>query len=196
MTDILDRHRPSRRPRARLSIAHASCRRSGSAETADSTFGWTVRRVLTRTADGAGTALVLSLAWRVYRRLTEKRHRMQASRVCLRAAPRVPGGWQMDVTNNSDQPVHAALVRPVRIRTERSVRSAWLTRETTLTVEHPITIDRTLWPGSAAPIAATASDEMPVLYFSTGQGRSWVRDMHGHLRSIACVHEQVSGRWS
>ncbi|MFE7203404.1 hypothetical protein ACFU8R_24365 [Pseudonocardia alni] len=100
------------------------------------------------------------------------------------------------MTNDSDQPVRAALVRPVCIRAERSCRTAWLSREVTLTVEYPITVDRTLWPGSSISIAATAFDEMPVLYFSNPQGHSWVRDVHGHLSAIARVQDQVSGRWS
>ncbi|WP_143105624.1 hypothetical protein [Pseudonocardia ammonioxydans] len=152
---------------------------------------------MTRTVGSAGAALAFFLAWHLSRRQTIRRHHAQASRVHLRASPTDPGQGrgQLEVTNDSDEAVHAALVRPIRIRTERSRRTAWLSR-TTLTVERPITVDRTLWPGSSISIAVTAFDEMPVLYFSNAQGRSWVRDVHGHLSAIARVQDQVSGRWS
>lgn len=102
----------------------------------------------------------------------------------------------MEVANESDQPVHVALVRPVRIRAERSRRTAWLAREVTLTVEEPVTVGKTLWPGSSIPIVGTGLDEMPVLYFRNAHGYSWVRDARGHLREIDRVQERVSGRWS
>lgn len=196
MFDILDRHRSSRAPRARLGITRGSWGRSGSPEAADGTGEWTIRHRATRTVGAAGSVLAFFLAWRLSRRQTIRRHRAQASRIRLRALPTDPGRGQLEVTNDSDEPVHAALVRPVRIRTERSRRTAWLSRATTLTVEHPITVDRTLWPGSSISIAATTFDEMPVLYFSNTQGRSWVRDVHGHLRAIARVQDQVAGRRS
>ncbi|MBP2371430.1 hypothetical protein [Pseudonocardia parietis] len=194
MTDILDRNRSSRAARAGLGIARGRGGRSGDSEEAG-TGEWVVRHRVMSAAGAAGSGLAFILAWHLSRQQTIRRHRAQASRIRLRASPTDPGRGQLQVTNASDQPVHAALVRPVRIRTERSRRTAWLSR-TTLTVEHPITVDRTLWPGSSISIAATAFDEMPVLYFSSTQGHSWVRDVHGHLRAIARVQDQVSGRWS
>jgi hypothetical protein len=195
MTDILDRHQTARAARAGLGIARGCGGRSGNPEHAG-TGEWVVRHRVMSAVGATGSALVFFLAWHLSRRRTNRRHRTQASRIRLRASPRTPGVEQLEVMNDSDQPVHAALVRPVRIRTERSRRTAWLVRETTLTVEQPIAVDRTLWPGSSISIAATAFDEIPVLYFSNAQGPSWVRDVHGHLRAIARVKDQVSGRWS
>lgn len=192
MTDIVDRHRSSRAARAGLGIARGCGGRSGDSEEAG-VGEWVVRHRVLRAAGAAGSALAFFLAWHLSRRQTIRRHRAQACRVRLRTSPTGPGRGQLEVANDSDQPVHAALVRPVRIRAERSRRTAWLSR-TTLTVEHPITVDRTLWPGSSISIAATAFDEMPVLYFSNTKGYSWVRDVHGHLRAIARVQDQVSGR--
>lgn len=198
MTDILSRRRRSSGPpRARLGIARGSGGRSRTPEVTDGTDAWAVRHPGTRTAGSACAALVFLLAWLLGRRQTMRRHRAQACRVRLRASPKAPGSGQLEVANDSDQPVHAALVRPVRIRAERSRRTVWLAaREVTLTVENPVTVGKTLWPGSSIPIVSTAPDETPVLYFRNARGYTWVRDARGHLREIDRVRERVSGRWS
>lgn len=143
-----------------------------------------------RTAGSASIVLAFFLAWRVHRRQTV-RHRAQALRVRLRASPKGPSGQQMEVANESDQPVQAALIRPIRIRTERSRRTAWLSREVTLTVEHAINVDKTLWPGSSIPVAAPALGERPVLYFSNARGYTWLRDARGNLREIDRVQNRI-----
>lgn len=146
MTGILDRNRPCDPPQGRLGITRGPWGRSGSPEATDGVGEWRILHRVTRAVGAAGSVLAFFLAWRLSRRQTIRRHRTQASRVRLRASQADLGRGRLEVTNDSDQPVHAALVRPVRIRTERSRRTAWLSRETTLIVEHSITIDRTLWP--------------------------------------------------
>lgn len=144
-----------------------------------------------KTAGAGGIVLASFLAWCVHRRQTVERHRAQACRVRLRTSPKGLDGQQIEVANDSDQPVQAALIRPIRIRTERSRRTAWLSREVTLTVEHAINVDKTLWPGSSIPIPATALDERPVLYFSNARGYTWLRDARGNLREIGRVQNQI-----
>lgn len=165
-------------------------------EVADGTGAWAVRHRVTRAVGSVCSALVFLLAWRFRHRRSNRRHRAQACQVRLRASPRVPGGGQIEVTNNSDQPIHAALVRPVHIRAQRSRRTAWLAREVTLTVEDPIIVGKTLWPGTSIPIVTTALDTMPVVYFRNAHGYTWIRDARGHLHEIDRVQDHSFGRRS
>lgn len=149
---------------------------------------WDIVNAIAQSVGAIGTTGALLVAALVYRRQAADQHRAQASRVRLRATPKSAAEWKLEMTNDSDQPVQAAaLVQFVRVEAERSRRTAWLSREVTLTVEHRIDFGRTLWPGETVATVAKRLDEIPVLFFTDAAGHRWVRDVRGHLREIEHV---------